>query len=70
MSAISKLKAEAKRLYIEANDFDFSCGRKLSEYIRPSIAIARVEFSKVWIQVKAVDPSAPDDPFLCGGCSE
>ena len=64
MAELERLKRKAKSLYLKAQvPDDMDCGRKLAEYIRPHIGIARREFSEVWKQIKALDPQAPDDPF-------
>lgn len=64
MDELSKLKKQAKELYIKANDFgDLSCGRTLAENFRPQIGIARREFNRIWERIKTIDPSAPDNPL-------
>lgn len=63
MSKLTILKKEAKKLYLEATDWEADCGRELAEYINPSIAVARQAFSKVWAEVRKLDLTAPNDPF-------
>lgn len=63
-SELETLKKKAAKLYEQAQDFDqFSCGRQLSEYFKPSIGLAREEFNKVWLRIKELDPAAPNNPF-------
>ncbi len=58
---------EQKAKYIGGTleDFgDLSCGRSIAELLRPSIAIAREEFNKIWKRIKVLDPKAPNNPYL------
>lgn len=61
---LESLKRIAAKLYKQAQDFDqFSCGRQLSEYLNPSIGLAREDFNRIWERIKKLDPSAPKNPF-------
>lgn len=65
MDKLKCLKKKAKRLYLKATNFDdMDCGREMAEFIRPEIAEARIEFSRVWQEIQKLDSSAPQDPFL------
>lgn len=61
---LKRLQKKAKALYLKATDFGgLDCGRRMAEHLRPSIGIARRDFSEIWKQIRRLDPGAPRDPF-------
>ena len=64
ITELQRLKQRAAKAYYEATNFHgLDCGRRLAEAIRPSIGLARREYSRLLSEIKKLDPSAPDDPF-------
>jgi hypothetical protein len=53
------LKRRARKLYLAImarNDLD--CGAKLTEFIRPDIAILKAEFNQTMAELAKLDPAA------------
>jgi hypothetical protein len=65
MSELTKLKKQARGLYLEATrGTNLGCGIALAEYIQGyPRSIAQSKFSEVWAKVRELEPSAPLDPF-------
>jgi hypothetical protein len=61
MSEISKLKAEAKRVYLryKKKRDEFSCGKNLMEHICPGTFTDRMQFNKIMEELETLDPDCP-----------
>ena len=64
MNELTRLKKKAKKLYLEAIDFDdLDCGRQMAEQIRPRLRESRLKFNTIWERIKQVDHKAPENPL-------